>query len=105
MERNISVKVSGIHNLTSARYFAARNVDYMGFCITPSHPSYCSPEKISEIISWVEGPEFVLECDVVTPELLSITETTGIQNIHLSGSLYEKMPTAWQKIFADVALE
>lgn len=60
---DIKIKVNKVSNLTDARYFAAMGVDYLGFCCNINTEMYCSPTKIKEIISWVEGPAFVLEFD------------------------------------------
>jgi phosphoribosylanthranilate isomerase len=55
------IYVSEVTNLTDARYFAAMGVDYLGFCCNEDHPSYIRPERIREIMDWVEGPQAVLE--------------------------------------------
>ena len=60
---SIKVKINKVNNLTDARYFAAMNVDYLGFCCNTGTEMYCAPSKIKEIIAWVNGPEFVLEFD------------------------------------------
>ncbi len=57
----VKIKISDIQNLTDARYFAAMDVDYLGFCCNPGTETYCSITKIKEIISWVEGPKYVLQ--------------------------------------------
>lgn len=59
----LKIKVSHVNNLTDARYFAAMGVDFMGFCCNPGTERYCSIDKMREIISWVQGPDFVLEFD------------------------------------------
>lgn len=55
------IKVSSINNLTDARYFAAWGADYLGFSCNEESELYCTPEKIREILDWIEGPECVLE--------------------------------------------
>ena len=45
-----------IKNLTDARYFAAWMVDYMSFDLRANSTEYIGPEKIKEIVEWVEGP-------------------------------------------------
>ena len=105
MDRNISVKVSGIHNLTSARYFAARNADYLGFRVDADHRAYCPTEKIAEIISWVEGPAYILETNHLTTEISTISAATQIQNIHVGNPSYVTKADHWQKIFVDVPLD
>lgn len=50
---------SNIRNLTDARYFAAWMVDYMSFDISANTQSFIGPSNITEIIDWLEGPEFI----------------------------------------------
>ncbi len=57
------IKISQITNLTDARYFAAWDVDYLGFDIHPDSEFFVSPAILKEIVEWVEGPEIVLEFD------------------------------------------
>ncbi|MBK9256527.1 MAG: hypothetical protein IPM42_13650 [Saprospiraceae bacterium] len=59
--RNTKIKISAITNLTDARYFAAAEVDYLGFCCDEESEFYCSSSKIKEIMNWVEGPQCILE--------------------------------------------
>lgn len=105
MERNISVKVSGITNLTSARYFAARNVDYLGFCIDPESPSYCTTQKLTEIISWVEGPAFVLETNHFISDKFAIDENSTIEYLHVNNMKGVLPASSWKKVFVNVPAE
>ncbi len=52
------VKASSITNLTDARYFAAFEVEWMGFCLDPSDGSYLQPQMVQAIKEWVDGPKF-----------------------------------------------
>jgi hypothetical protein len=54
----IKVFATGINDLTVARYFAAMNVDLLGFNISKENK-----KEIKEIIDWVEGPKVVLEVE------------------------------------------
>lgn len=105
MGSNISVKVSGIHNLTSARYFAARNVDFLGFCIDPDHAAYIPPDKITEILAWVEGPEFVIESTQLTPNVSDIAAFVNIPNIHLTSPVHAIDFQNWKTVFEQVVLD
>lgn len=104
MGSNISVKVSGIRNLTSARYFAARNVDFLGFCIDTGHAAYLPPDKITEILNWVEGPEFVLEALKLTPNVSDIAAFVNIQNIHLTEPVHAVDFQNWKTVFVEIGL-
>lgn len=58
---NLFVKASGITNLTDARYFAAKEVAYLGFCLEEGHPQYLDPSKMLALREWVQGPQIVGE--------------------------------------------
>jgi phosphoribosylanthranilate isomerase len=49
------VKVGSINNLSDARYCAGMEADVLGFCLSPDHPGYLSPEAFKEITDWVAG--------------------------------------------------
>lgn len=55
------VKASAITNLTDARYFAAREVDFLGFNLEENTPGYLDPMYMKAIREWVEGPKVVGE--------------------------------------------
>jgi len=59
------VIAANITNLTDARYFAARGVDYLMFDV-----SSLGLDKIIEIKEWVEGPDHILSFDDTTIDLL-----------------------------------
>jgi phosphoribosylanthranilate isomerase len=60
----MKLKASGISNLTDARYFAAWNVEWVGFCLEIGHPDYVTPTDIQEIKGWLVGPKIVGEFGV-----------------------------------------
>ncbi len=53
------IKASRITNLTDARYFAAREVAWLDFCLDPGAPEFVSPQQLHAIKEWVEGPAIV----------------------------------------------
>ncbi len=55
------VKASRIQHLTDARYFAAWNVDYLGFSLDTGTPGAVSPKQLQEIRGWVAGVKVVGE--------------------------------------------
>lgn len=57
------IKASGITNLTDARYFAAREVAYLGFNLEEHSESYLDPMYMKAIREWVQGPKIVGEFD------------------------------------------
>jgi phosphoribosylanthranilate isomerase len=56
------VKASGISNLTDARYFAAREVEWLGFPIGAG----ISVEAAKSLMEWVDGVKIVGEFDLPT---------------------------------------
>lgn len=57
------VKISGVNNLSDARYCAGMEVNQLGFNIEPDHENYISPQDFKEIADWVSGVEFVGEVE------------------------------------------
>lgn len=57
----IPIKGSQVANLTDARYFAAWQVEWLGFCLDESAPSFLRPAEFNAIREWVEGPKVVGE--------------------------------------------
>ncbi len=55
------IKASRIVHLTDARYFAAREVDYLGFNLEEATEGYLDPMYMKAIREWVEGPKIVGE--------------------------------------------
>ncbi len=64
----LSVKASQITNLTDARYFAARDVEWLGFNLDVGTENAVPPQQISAIKEWVEGPKIVVEFGLQSPE-------------------------------------
>lgn len=58
---NLFVKASGVTNLTDARYFAAKEVAYLGFCLEEGHVQYVEPSKMLAFREWIQGPQIVGE--------------------------------------------
>ena len=55
------IKASALTNLTDARYFAAKDVAYMGFNLEEGTTGYLDPIHMRAIREWVEGPQIVGE--------------------------------------------
>lgn len=60
------VKVSGVNNLSDARYCAGMGVNIIGFEIDEQSENYTSPEKFSEITGWLAGVAFAGELEAIT---------------------------------------
>jgi phosphoribosylanthranilate isomerase len=107
MEGEIIVKINGVFNLTDARYFAAAGADYLGFCIDENKPDFCSHIKIKEIISWLEGPKYVMETENILSEekIFFYKEETGIHHLHLGQNTTLMSLSSDFKIFKDITPE
>jgi len=55
------IKASQITNLTDARYFAARGVEWLGFNLDSGTENFIHPQNIKAIKEWLEGPMIVGE--------------------------------------------
>lgn len=55
------IKASQITNLTDARYFAAREVEWLGFNLDAGTENFIHPHNIKAIKEWLEGPKIVGE--------------------------------------------
>ncbi len=55
------IKAGAITHLTDARFFAAYEVCYLGFCFDPESPDYISPQEALAIKGWISGPKIVAE--------------------------------------------
>ncbi|PZX47828.1 phosphoribosylanthranilate isomerase [Algoriphagus chordae] len=62
------VKISGITNLSDARYCAGMYVDLLGFTLEGDGDKFISSTKFEEITGWVSGPEFVGEFESYTAD-------------------------------------
>ena len=62
------VKVSGINNLSDARYCSGMEVNQLGFSIEPSSPNYTDPEKFKEIKGWLRVKKLKL-IKTMNPEM------------------------------------
>lgn len=57
------VKVSGINNLSDARYCSGMEVDQLGFSIQEGSTKYTDPDKFKEIKGWLSGVAYVGEIE------------------------------------------
>ncbi len=60
------VKISGITNLSDARYCAGMYVDLIGFALEEQSEKYVTQAQFQEITGWVSGLEFVGEFEYLS---------------------------------------
>jgi phosphoribosylanthranilate isomerase len=58
-----SIYVSGVNNLSDARYCSGMGVDYIGVSVDEENSSYLSVEKFNEINGWVVGVNWIVESE------------------------------------------
>ena len=62
------LKASAVTNLTDARYFAAWEVEWLGFCLDPQAENYIPPRDMKAMKEWVDGVKIVGEFDLQSAE-------------------------------------
>ena len=62
------VIASSITNLTDARYFAAWEVSWLGFCFDESSEGHITPQVMFAMKEWVDGVQFLGEFREATSE-------------------------------------
>lgn len=80
------VKVSGINNLSDARYCAGMEVNELGFNIEPDHENFTDPQKFKEMTDWLSGVEFVGEINSAATnigQVISDYQLNALQINHL----------------------
>lgn len=79
---NVRVKAGGVTNLTDARYFAAWEVNWLGFALDPNADPHLSPQEMMAIREWVEGVRFVGEFNLQTAaELEASIELLNLDDV------------------------
>jgi phosphoribosylanthranilate isomerase len=61
MGLQLPVKISGVNNLSDARYCAGMGVQWVGFCLDESAAAYLPAAKVTEIAGWLAGVAFIGE--------------------------------------------
>ena len=81
----MKIKASSINNLTDARYFAAWNVEWLGFSLETGNSNYTTPQDVKEIKDWLVGPKIVGEFGIgqSAAEIKSCVELLHLDAIQL----------------------
>jgi phosphoribosylanthranilate isomerase len=79
------VKASSITNLTDARYFAAWEVEWLGFDLEMGSETQVSPQFVHAIKDWVEGVKVVGEFGMASAdEIIMAAETMSLDMVQVS---------------------
>lgn len=83
-----NIKLGNITNLSDARFAAAADATYIGFCFDPENENYITPLKAKDIIDWVTGSSVVAEFGNQTlEEIRDISELLDIDVIEVNNQL------------------
>jgi phosphoribosylanthranilate isomerase len=78
------IKASQVTNLTDARYFAARGVEWLGFNLDAGTENFIHPQNIKAIKEWLEGPKLVGEFGMQdSSEITAAIEFLGLNVIQV----------------------
>lgn len=82
----MKIKATSISNLTDARYFAAWNVEWLGFSLEMGNANYTRPQDVKEIKDWLVGPKIVGEfgLDQSLTEILEAVDLLQLDAVQLS---------------------
>lgn len=78
------VKASSVTHLTDARYFAAWEVEWLGFNLSSGDPEAIDPRQAAAIQGWIDGVQIVGELNLPTVEdLQTATELLSLDAIQV----------------------
>lgn len=79
------VKAGSVTNLTDARYFAAWEVEWLGFSFDSSSDAYIRPEAVQAIKEWVDGVKIVGEFPLLPAgEILEAAGLLELEAVQIS---------------------
>ncbi len=73
------VILSGVTNLSDARYAAGMGVDYIGFTVNPDAKGYVTPEEVKSITKWLSGVSIIGDLGACSESNLNDYEIDLIQ--------------------------
>jgi|AntRauTorckE5430_2_1112549.scaffolds.fasta_scaffold13593_2 phosphoribosylanthranilate isomerase len=78
------VKASAVTNLTDARYFAAWEVEWLGFNLDAGSADYIPPSNMEAIREWVDGVKILGEFNLQpADEILSAVDTLNLDAVQV----------------------
>lgn len=78
------IKATRVNNLTDARYFAALEVNWLGFDLNQGTLDFVDPSLVKAIAEWVSGPLITGEFDwQETNDLVDAIDLLGLQAIQI----------------------
>ncbi len=82
----MEIWANNITNLTDARYFAAYNAAWVGFCFDKNSPNHIAPNVAAGIAGWLEGPAIAGSFGINTDThfIKNIAQSLNLQAIILN---------------------
>ncbi len=82
----LKIKASQITNLTDARYFAAKEVEWLSFNFAEKTDNYIEPMRARAMFDWVEVPHIVGEFDGFDAAAVNFyAENWGLKAVQIGG--------------------
>ena len=82
--QKLKIKAGALTHLTDARYFAAREVEWLGFNVQPGADHFVDPAKLNAIREWVAGVKTAGEFELARPEYIRDTiDHCRLDAVHL----------------------
>lgn len=101
----LKIKASQITNLTDARYFAAKEVNWLSFNFAEKTDNYIEPMKARAMFDWVEVPHIVGEFDGFDAEAVNFyADNWGLKAVQIS-STTEVFHVKSAHILKEIAVE
>jgi phosphoribosylanthranilate isomerase len=83
----LKIKASQITNLTDARYFAAKEVEWLSFNFAENTDNYIEPMRARAMFDWVEVPHIIGEFDGFDVEAVNFyAENWGLKAVQIGGN-------------------
>ncbi|MDP5139439.1 MAG: hypothetical protein NWP83_03100, partial [Spirosomaceae bacterium] len=80
-----SIYVSGVNNLSDARYCSGMGVEFIGVSMDEHDPNYLPVEKFNEINGWLVGINWIAESsDSNAESLIEKCEIYGLKRIAIA---------------------
>jgi phosphoribosylanthranilate isomerase len=93
------IKANEIGNLTDARYFSAREVDWLGFSLDSNNENNLPLQQIIAIREWISGPGIVAELgamseietirqviEILKPDAIQVGPFCNMESVATAGS-------------------
>ncbi len=82
----LKIKASQITNLTDARYFAAKEVEWLSFNFAENTDNYIEPMRARAMFDWVEVPHIIGEFNGFDAEAVNFyADNWGLKAVQIGG--------------------